>query len=391
MSVPSRRSVLVVTLTGVAATSFPVTVLSASLPTVADDLGTTDTTAAWVITAPLLAVAILTPMAGKLGDLYGHRRMYLLGFSGAAIMHLLTALSSNIGMLIVFRTLSQAVAATTGPAALAIVMTVYQGNERNKAMGWWGAVVSGSPALGVVLGGPIVDWLGWQWLFVIQGVISLTAVAAAVPILPTTGRRREVHFDIPGALTLGAGVGATLFSLNRGPTWGWSSPAILIGLVVGPVLLALFTRVERRAIEPLLPPEIVRQTKVLLLLASQLLTQAAYMGAFVLTPFLLERLFGYGTTGISLIMIGRPLAFSAAAALSGTYAIRFRASTIVAASVTVIAAALLLTGVGASFESLGLIIAGMIGTGFGMGFGRPVMITQVAAAVTDDDLGVASG
>ncbi len=388
---PSRNTILIVTLLGVAATSFPVTVLSASLPVVAEDLNTSDTTAAWVITAPLLVVAVLTPMAGKLGDIYGHRRLYLIGFAGAGLLHFATALAPNIGWLIVLRTLSQVMAAPTGPAALAILMKVFPGPQRNRAMGWWGTVVAASPALGVVVGGALVDAVGWQWIFVIQGIITLAAAAAASRVLPVTSGRQQRHFDVLGAVTLGLGVAALLIATNRGPQWGWTSPTIVGGLVLGPIFLYLFGQIENRVKSPLIPLEIVRQPRVLLLFASQTLHQAAYMGGFIVAPFLLERIFGYSTAKIALLMIGRPIAFATGSAISGRTATRYRPAVVVGGSMMIVAVSLLVTGLGGKVDMIVLVAVAMSATGFGMGFGRPVIVTSIADTVSDEDLGVASG
>ncbi len=120
-----RRLVLVVTLFGAASGSYPVTVLSASLPRIADDLGTTDDTIAWVIAAPLLAFAVATPIAGKIGDLYGHRRTYLTSFTIGTVLAFATALAWDTTSLIVLRTLAQAAKAAAGPSAMAMIIATY--------------------------------------------------------------------------------------------------------------------------------------------------------------------------------------------------------------------------------------------------------------------------
>ena len=145
----SARTVQVVALTGVACSSFTITVLSAALATIADDLNSSVSTVTWVIAAPLLAFAVFTPMAGKLGDLHGHRRMYLIGFSGAAFFSLLTATAGSACTLIGFRVLAQAFSASTGPSALAIMMSVFPEDRRTHVAGTWSAVLAASPAIGV--------------------------------------------------------------------------------------------------------------------------------------------------------------------------------------------------------------------------------------------------
>ena len=137
----SPRVVQVVALTGVACSSFTITVLSAALATIADDLDSSVSVVTWVIAGPLLAFAVFTPMAGKLGDLHGHRRMYLIGFAGAAVFSLLTAVASSAAMLIALRVAAQGFAASTGPSALAIMMSVFSEERRTRVAGTWSAVL----------------------------------------------------------------------------------------------------------------------------------------------------------------------------------------------------------------------------------------------------------
>ena len=137
-----QRLVLITALFGAAAGSYPVTVLSASLPRIADDLGAADSTITWVIAAPLLAFAVVTPIIGKVGDLYGHRRTYLVSFSIGAVLAFATAFAWDTTSLIVLRTIAQAAKAASGPSAMAMILSVYPQRERTRALGIWAAVVA---------------------------------------------------------------------------------------------------------------------------------------------------------------------------------------------------------------------------------------------------------
>ena len=217
------KIVLFSALFGTATSSYPVTVLSASLPRVAQDLGTTDDSVTWVLAAPLLAFAVITPIAG-----------FLLG----GVLALLTALSWNVGSLIFMRTLTQAATAAAGPSAMAIILSVYGRKERSKALGLWMAVVALSPALGVVTGGPLIEWLGWRTLFVVQGLLVVVALFIGAKTLPETQKQSDVSFDIPGAITLGIGVGALLVAVNRGIVWGWEHPVVIFSAIISPPLFS---------------------------------------------------------------------------------------------------------------------------------------------------------
>ena len=199
----------------------------------------------WVLAAPLLAFAVITPIAGKLGDLHGHRRTYLASFLLGGVLALLTALSWNVGSLIFMRTLTQAATAAAGPSAMAIILSVYGRAERSKALGLWMAVVALSPALGVVTGGPLIEWLGWRTLFVVQGLLVVVALIVGARTLPETQKQSDVSFDIPGAITFGLGVGALLVAVNRGIVWGWDHPVVIFAAVIAPLALIAFRNIRK--------------------------------------------------------------------------------------------------------------------------------------------------
>mgnify|MGYP000961500271 CR=1 FL=1 len=220
------RLVLIVALSGAAAGSYPVTVLSASLPTIAESLGAGDNTITWVIAAPLLAFALATPIAGKMGDLHGHRRIYLSGFMAGCVLSYATALAWDVASLIVLRTLAQTAIAVSGPSAMAMILSIYPKRDRPRALGIWAAVVALSPAVGVVTGGPLIEWMGWRTLFVVHGAAVLGAMvpegAIVVDESVTTGRE---FFPTT------AGAPPHDWINNRGGSIGYSMP-VSVGAAV---------------------------------------------------------------------------------------------------------------------------------------------------------------
>ena len=352
------KVVLFSALFGTATSSYPVTVLSASLPRVAQDLGTSDDSVTWVLAAPLLAFAVITPIAGKLGDLHGHRRTYLGSFLLGGVLALLTALSWNVGSLIFMRTLAQAATAAAGPSAMAIILSVYGRKERSKALGLWMAVVAVSPAIGVVTGGPLIEWLGWRTLFVVQGLLVIVALLIGARTLPETEKQSDVSFDIPGALTLGIGVGGILIAVNRGIVWGWEHPIVISAVVISPLALLAFRTIENRTKMPLLPPDLMAKSDFTTPIAVQAVLQAAYMGAMIIAPFLLERRWGFRPTVIGLLMLPRPLAFAVAARLGGNHDLDKGARRISITGSLVFAIAMLIAGIGAQQKWLLIFILG---------------------------------
>ena len=385
------RIVLLSALFGTATSSYPVTVLSASLPRVAQDLGTSDDSVTWVLAAPLLAFAIITPIAGKLGDLHGHRRTYLGSFALGGILALLTALSWNVGSLIFMRTLAQAATAAAGPSAMAIILSVYGRKERSKALGMWMAVVAVSPAIGVVTGGPLIECLGWRTLFIVQGLLVIVAFFIGARTLPETERKPEVTFDVPGALTLGLGVGGLLIAVNRGIVWGWNHPIVISAAVISPLALIAFRTVENRTKMPLLPPDLMSKSNFAIPIAVQAVLQAAYMGAMIIAPFLLERRWGFRPTVIGLLMLPRPLAFAIAAKLGGNHDLDKGARRVSITGCLVFAIAMLIAGIGAQQKWLIVFILGAGLAGAGSGYIRATIANAATSAAGDQDLGVAGG
>ena len=385
------RIVLLSALFGTATSSYPVTVLSASLPRVAQDLGTSDDSVTWVLAAPLLAFAIITPIAGKLGDLHGHRRTYLGSFALGGILALLTALSWNVGSLIFMRTLAQAATAAAGPSAMAIILSVYGRKERSKALGMWMAVVAVSPAIGVVTGGPLIEWLGLRTLFIVQGLLVIVAFFIGARTLPETERKPEVTFDVPGALTLGLGVGGLLIAVNRGIVWGWNHPIVISAAVISPLALIAFRTVENRTKMPLLPPDLMSKSNFAIPIAVQAVLQAAYMGAMIIAPFLLERRWGFRPTVIGLLMLPRPLAFAIAAKLGGNHDLDKGARRVSITGCLVFAIAMLIAGIGAQQKWLIVFILGAGLAGAGSGYIRATIANAATSAAGDQDLGVAGG
>ncbi|HCV33927.1 MAG TPA: hypothetical protein DGF10_04600 [Acidimicrobiaceae bacterium] len=386
-----QRLLLLALLFGTAAGSYPVTVLSASLPRIADDLGTTDDVISWVVAAPLLVFAVVTPIIGKVGDLYGHRRIYLISLSLGSVLAFSTALAWDTASLIALRTLAQTAKAASGPSAMAMILVSYPRSERTRALGIWAAVVSLSPAVGVVTGGPLIEWMGWRILFVLHGAAVFAAMVAAVLVAPETPRRTGIRFDLSGAATLVIGVGGLLIAVNRGISWGFDHPAVITGAVLAPAGLGLFFHIEHRSDAPLLPPALLREPAFVRPIAAQAMLQVGFVGAMVMAPFLLERRWGFGPTVIGLLMLPRPLSFAFCARLGGAHDPRHGAQRVAVTGMLLFSAAMLLAGIGAQQRWLPLFLFGAMLAGAGSGYIRPTVANAATNAAGDDDLGIAGG
>ena len=389
----SPRAIQVVALMGVAASSFTITVLSAALPDIADDLDTSTSTITWVIAGPLLAFAVFTPMAGKLGDLYGHRRMYLIGFTAAAVMSFVTAASPNAGFLIGARIVTQAFSSSTGPSALAIMMKAFPDDERTSVAGVWSAVLAASPALGVVIGGPLIDATSWRTLFIIQGIGMVVAVVVSSRVLPESERRRDLTFDLLGGVFLAIGIAGVLIPLNRAGALGWGHPVIWGGLGLAPIAFILFVWWERTTPHPLIELPVLAERNVALPLISQLFLNGPYMAGLVITSLMLgaDSTFAYNTTAISLLILPRPIMFALGAWLADRLVKLLGGRPVVVLGCIGIALGLAFIGLGAVQGWIGFVILGVAIAGTGSGVARPPIIAALTEAVGDYDMGVGTG
>jgi EmrB/QacA subfamily drug resistance transporter len=385
-----RWWVLWTVLAGLFSVNVTFTIFAVALPRIARDFGTSTNTLTWVITGPLLAFGIVAPVLGKVGDLKGHRRTYLLGLAGATVFAGLSALAWSSTALIAIRTTSAVVGAATGASSMALIFSEFDRDDRVKAMGWWSLVGAGGPVIGVAIGGPLIELVGWRWIFVAQIPLTFAALGLAFAVLRETPRGEQHRLDWGGAATLAVGVTSFLFALNRGPEWGWSSPAVLAGFLVGPLALATFVAVERRAPEPLLPLSIIRRRNFALPIGAQMFANFAYMGGFILAPTLLARMFDYGETKIGFFVLARPLTFSIAAPVAGYLAVRVGERTsAVAGTLTVVGSMLAFASVTPNTTDVFIIVALAL-SGVGLGMASPSISSSVANSVDEESLGIAS-
>lgn len=173
VGVSRRKATLAVLLSCVFTVSFMITLLVVSLKTVADDLNSTTSIISWTITAPMLAFGVVGPAFGKVGDLWGHKRVFVGGLFIAGVFAICTAVAWDATSMIVFRTLSAAGGSALGPAAMAYINRMYGPSERVRPLGYWSFVTAGAPVLGVVAGVPLVAIFGWRTIFLIQAPLCL--------------------------------------------------------------------------------------------------------------------------------------------------------------------------------------------------------------------------
>ncbi len=412
--------VLWTVLAGLLSVNITFTVFVVALPQVARQLHTSVSTLTWTSTAPLLAFGVAAPVLGKLGDLRGYRKLYLWGLSGAAVSVVLTASAPTAGVLIAARLFDGVQGAATGAASMALVLQAFSHEDRVKAMGWWALVGAGGPVLGVTVGAPIIQYLGWRALF--WGELPLMAIAAvlAVVVLPAHDRPVEEvvgraggtgdatagpgggephpgdtaspwsQLDWRGSWTLALSVTAGLLALNEAPSWGFTAPATLAVFALCLGAGVVFVVHERRTPRPLIPLRYFRMRNFVFPLGARTFVNFSYMGGFFLFPILMEGIYGYSETRAGLVSTARPLMFSLVAPVAGYAAVKVgERSLVMAGALALTVSMLVFTQIGSS-PSLIVIIIALALSGVGNGLSTPSTVSSASNEVAEDELGVMS-
>lgn len=386
------RRLLLTILSAVIVFSSSMTLVSASLPTMADSLDSTESFLAWSVTGLFLVMAVGTPVLGRLGDVLGHRRVFI---AGAAVLSLGTVLCGLAPTALAFVAARMVVGlgiAATMPNAMALIMEAYPPDRRSEAMGWFQMAMTGAPVLGLIIGGPMIEAFGWRSVFFALSPISFLGVAAAWrSIRRATTRRAGVSIDWAGAAALAVATLAFLLFLERGGSAGFSDPSAAVLVVVSAIALVVFVRVEKRAASPMLKLEYLRRRNFAGPLIAQPLAQFAYMGGFLISPLMLDQVFGYSVGVVALVLLFRPGMYSISSPLGGRLARVTGERPLLIAGSVLMTASMVAWVFAAIRVDLTLVVIGLVLSGLAMGVASPSYATVVASAVEPEDLGIASG
>jgi EmrB/QacA subfamily drug resistance transporter len=272
------------------------TIVATALPTIVDDLGGLEHIA-WVTSAYLLAQTVATPIYGKLGDLYGRKRI----LQGAVLMFLagsaLCGLAESMTQLIAFRAIQGLGAGGLIVLTQAVIGDIVSPRERGKYQGIFGAVFGLSSVAGPLLGGFLVEHTSWHWIFYVNLPIGLLALLVIATALPATGGRGHPVIDYLGAGLLATGLSAiVLVTSLGGTTWEWASIETYATGAIGLAALAAFGLVERRAVEPVLPPALLRERVFRVAGALSLIAGFALFGAITFLPLYFQTVDGDSPT-----------------------------------------------------------------------------------------------
>jgi EmrB/QacA subfamily drug resistance transporter len=280
------------------------TIVNIALPSAQRDLGMSDGNRQWVITAYTLAFGGLLLLGGRIADLVGRRRTFVIGLIGFAAASALGGAAAAPGMLFGARALQGVFAAVLAPSALSLLTTTFtDSRERARAFGIYGTLAASGAAIGFVVGGLVTEYLNWRWCLYVNVPIAIVAVAGALVLLRDRPERTAARLDVPGVLLGCGGLIAIVYGLSEAEPRGWTDPLVPAVLATGVVLLAGFVWWQKRAPVPLLPLHILRNRNRMGCFLTMALAVVGMFGMFLFMTYYLQVVLGYSPvrTGLAFL------------------------------------------------------------------------------------------
>ncbi|MHA6803245.1 MFS transporter [Salinifilum ghardaiensis] len=371
------------------------TIVNIALPSAQRELGLTDASRQWVITAYTLAFGGLLLLGGRVADRFGAKRVFLVGLVGFALASLVAGAALDSGMLFAGRALQGASAAVLAPAALSLLSTTFtEPGERGTAFGVYGALSGGGAAVGLLAGGVLTEYLDWRWCLYVNIPIAAAALLGGIWLLRNPAGTREARLDVASALTSCGGLTAAVGGFAAAEAFGWDDPRVLGLLGASVLLLAVFTLLAGRRTSPLLPLRILVDRARGGSFLAVALSQVAMFGLFLFMTYYLQTILGYSPvlTGVAFLPLTAGIVVGSTL-IAGRLLPRTGPRVLMVAALLVAALGMgLLTQLGADtsnvFTTLLLPAQILIGLGLG-GVMMPAMSTATAG-VDEHDSGAAS-
>ena len=372
-----------------------VTIVGVALPSIRTDLGFSESSLAWVVNAYLIVFGGFLLLAGRFGDLFGHRRLFLIGITLFTLASLACGLATSQGMLVGARAVQGLGGAIVSAVALSLIITLFtEPSERAKAMGVFGFVASGGGSIGVLLGGILTDALNWHWIFLVNVPIGVAVVALSLAVLPSARIPSAAQrLDVAGAVTVTASLMIAVYAIVNGNEVGWMTTRTLGLLAAAAALMGLFLLIESRVQSPLMPLRLFRLRNIATSNVVGVLWAAAMFAWFFLSALYLQLVLGY-----SPLQVG--LAFLPGNLIMGALSVGLSAKLVMRYGIRIPLAA------GLGFAALGLlwlarapvdgnfvvdVLPSMIFLGLGAGMAFNPVLLAAMSDVDQSEAGLASG
>ncbi|HUU64278.1 MAG TPA: MFS transporter [Dehalococcoidia bacterium] len=366
-------------------------IVNTVLPAITQYFHTDVSIAQWVPTVYLLTISCLILFYGRLGDIFGYRRIFLYGLAGFTVTSLLCGLSQSIWMLIAFRALQGLSAGMIMAVGMAIITSAFPPTERGKALGIYAISIAAALGLGPTIGGAVAEHLSWRYVFIINVPIGVVALLWCYRVIPQGVTKPGQHLDWYGVLAAFVFLLSLLLYTNRGQDWGWLSPASISLLMVALISGVAFIWLERRVKQPMLNLALFRSRVFGFASLSALLNFVAIYAVVFLTPFYLTFVLHYSILKVGLVMAASPVATLFVAPAAGALSDRIGSRGLAFCGMIICAVGLfLLSGLGATSSSIDVIWRLVI-CGVGGGMFQSPNNSAIMGSVPVIHLGVASG
>ncbi len=371
-----------------------VTIVGVALPSIREDLGFSEASLAWVVNAYLLTFGGFLLLGGRLGDIVGHRRMFLIGISLFTLASIGCGLAGSQGLLIAARAVQGVGGAVVSAVALSLLITLFtEPSERAKAMGVFGFVASGGGSIGVLLGGVLTDTLDWHWIFLVNVPVGIAVFGLSLVVLPSARGAATGRLDVAGAITVTAASMVAVYAIVNGNDVGWASARTLGLLAAAAVLVGVFLRIESRAQAPLVPLRLFRLRNLATANVVGVLWSAAMFAWFFLAALYLQLVLGYSPLQVGLAFLPGNLVMGVLSlGVSAKLVMRFGIRTPLVAGLGTAALGLLLFARAPLDGSYAVdVLPGMILLGVGAGIAFNPVLLAAMSDVEPAEAGLASG
>lgn len=364
--------------------------INLALPTLVGTFGVDFAIVQWVVLASVLTQSALMLVMGRLGDTLGKKRIYVAGFVVSGVGAVLCGLSPGIGWLIAFRVLQAIGLAMSMSLMMGIAAEAFPPSERGKALGAVGGIVSVGIIIGPLLGGYILDYLSWRWLFFVNIPIVLLGIPISLRYLPDIRPGGRQPFDYVGSVLFFLALFSLLLATTYGQRDGYDQPLVLILLGLAGVLIVAFLLIERRHSHPVMDLKLFRMRSFSVNVLLRYISFIVYVGVSLLLPFFLQNVLGYEPGKMGLVLSVMPIFFGLTAPFAGTLADRFGTRPLAMAGLFLfLTGCLTLSTLDAETTTLGVVLR-MIPLGMGMGVFQSPNNSVIIGVVPPDRLGMAS-
>jgi EmrB/QacA subfamily drug resistance transporter len=371
------------------------TIVNVALPSIRTDLGFSEASLAWVVNAYVLTFGGFLLLGGRLGDLFGHRRLFLIGITLFTAASLACGIATSQEFLVGARAAQGIGGAIVAAVALSLIMTLFtEPSERAKAMGVIGFVAAGGGSVGVLLGGVLTDVLNWHWVFLVNLPVGIAVFALCLVLLPSgRGLATAARLDVGGAVTVTASLMIAVYAIVNGNEKGWTSGQTLGLLAVAAALMAVFLAIEARVREPLVPLRLFRLRNVATANVVGVLWSAAMFAWFFLSALYLQLVLGYSSLEVG-------LAFLPATLIMGSFSLGLSAKLVMRYGIRgPVAVGMLLVAIGLALFARAPVdgsfvidvLPSMVVLGLGVGMAMNPVLLAAMSDVEPSESGLASG